>query len=223
MGDTEEAKPETFDEDNEGPKETGGPSLLVYYNAISRLVMAGLLICAGAYTNPTLFSKTPPGDFTYCAVFFIAGTSIFVTVTSIDLMGTKGNGFIAAINSSLYVIAACSLLFGSIFFYPGVNTTAHPIGQYAYIVGTLVVCFAVLWDIARLLLAGNAVPLPFIVALFSALVGAMNFNYGANFLMPEYISNGALVDPVGKGANFFVTGGVCFAIHALAVIKAYLL
>jgi len=78
-------------------------------------------------------------------------------------------------------------------------------------------------DIARLLLAGNAVPLPFIVALLAALVGALNFNYGAAFLMPEYIGNAALSDPVGKSANFFTAGGVCFAIHALAVIKAYLL
>jgi hypothetical protein len=78
-------------------------------------------------------------------------------------------------------------------------------------------------DIARLLLAGNAVPLPFIVALFAALVGALNFNYGAAFLMPEYSSNAALPDPVGKSANFFTTGGAFFVIHALAVIKAYLL
>ena len=143
--DIEDTKPEASFEDDEGPKETGGPSLLVYYNAISRLVMAALLICAGLFTNPTLFVKTPPGDFTYCAIFFIAGTAIFVTVTAIDLMGTKGNGFIAAINSSLYVIAACGLLIGSIYFYPGINTTGHPIGQYCYLGGTLVVCFAVLW------------------------------------------------------------------------------
>ena len=143
--DIEDSRPEGSFEDDEGPKETGGPSLLEYYNALSRLVMAVLLICAGIFTNPTLFVKTPPGDFTYCAIFFIAGTGIFVTVTAIDLIGTKGNGYIAAINSSLYVIAASILLFGSIYFYPGINTTGHPIGQYSYLVGTLVVCFAVLW------------------------------------------------------------------------------
>jgi len=74
-------------------------------------------------------------------------------------------------------------------------------------------------DIARLLRSGNVIPYPFIIALFSALVGAINFNYGANFLMPQYQNT---YDQVQKGGVFFVVGGCCFMIHALAVCKAYL-
>ena len=74
-------------------------------------------------------------------------------------------------------------------------------------------------DIARLLRSGNVIPYPFIIALFSALVGAVNFNYGANFLMPQYLTT---YDQVQKGGLFFVVGGCCFMIHALAVCKAYL-
>ena len=88
---------------------------------------------------------------------------------------------------------------------------------------------AILWDIARLLRAGNAIPYPFIVALFSAGIGAVLFNYGANFLLPDYIfetvdgTRYPVVDAIAKGSRYFIAGGVCFTIHALAVIKAYLL
>lgn len=74
-------------------------------------------------------------------------------------------------------------------------------------------------DIGRLLRSGNVIPFPFIIALFSALVGAVNFNYGANFLMNQYQTS---FDAVQKGGLFFVVGGICFMIHALAVCKAYL-
>jgi hypothetical protein len=74
-------------------------------------------------------------------------------------------------------------------------------------------------DIGRLLRSGNVIPYPYIIALFSALVGAVNFNYGANFLMPQYLTH---PDYVEKGALFFVVGGICFMIHALAVCAAYL-
>ena len=74
-------------------------------------------------------------------------------------------------------------------------------------------------DIGRLLRSGNVIPYPFIIALFSALVCAVNFNYGANFLMPQYVTD---PDYVEKGALFFVVGGICFMIHALAVCAAYL-
>jgi hypothetical protein len=60
------------------------------------------------------------------------------------------------------------------------------------------------------------------VALFAVLVGAVCFNYGAVFLMPAgYIGNRTLA--VHQGAKFFIAGGISFAIHALAVVKAYLL
>jgi|AntRauTorckE5430_2_1112549.scaffolds.fasta_scaffold01002_9 hypothetical protein len=146
------AKESSFRDDGgagkeKGPtEETGGPpSLLVYYNALSRLLMAVFLICAGVYTDPAQFNKTPPGGFYYCAVFFIAGTGIFLTVTLIDLANSKGTGCIAILNSSLYVIAAGSLLAGSIFFYPDVDSMGHPIGQYLYVVGTIIIFVAILW------------------------------------------------------------------------------
>jgi hypothetical protein len=143
--DTENPKQGSSFTDDQGAKDEGSRSLLVYYSVLARLVMAVLLICAGYFTIPGVFIKTSPADFTYAAVLFIAGTGIFVTVTLLDLMKARGNGCIAVMNSSMYVIAACGLFAGGISFYPGVNTTVHPIGQYCFLVGSLVICGAVLW------------------------------------------------------------------------------
>jgi len=56
------------------------------------------------------------------------------------------------LNSSLYVFGAAALEAGSIAFFPGVqdtvtcnNTKPCALGQYLYIAGSLVVCFALLW------------------------------------------------------------------------------
>jgi len=56
------------------------------------------------------------------------------------------------VNSSLYIFGAAALEAGSIAFYPGVmdNVTCNgakpcALGQYLYVAGSLVVCFALLW------------------------------------------------------------------------------
>lgn len=219
---------DTMKPTTEAAEETGSGKkpFIVYYNALSRVVMAAFLIAAGVYTIPNVFLQSPQKDFTLCASFFIIGTGLFLICTLIDFKSTIGNGWVAMLNSSLYVFGAAALEAGSIAFFPGVqdtvtcnNTKPCALGQYLYIAGSLVVCFALLWDIARLLRSGNVIPYPFIIALFSALVGAVNFNYGANFLMPQYQDT---YDQVEKGGLFFVVGGCCFMIHALAVCKAYL-
>lgn len=215
---------------DDAAEEAGGGSgrkpFIVYYNALSRVAMAAFLIAGGTYAIPDVWLTTPTQNFQYCAIFFIVGTFLFLVCTLIDFKSTCGNGFIALVNSSFYIFGAAALLAGSIAFFPGMmdnvtcyNYTPCPLGQYLYIGGTLGVCFALLWDIGRLLRSGNVIPFPFIIALFSALVGAVNFNYGANFLMNQYQTS---FDAVQKGGLFFVVGGICFMIHALAVCKAYL-
>ena len=162
-----------------------------------------------------------------CAIFFIIGTGLFLIDTVIDFLGSIQGGIVAMANASLYIFGSAALVAGSVAFYPGImdGTTCYgyspcPLGQYLYIAGTCTVGFALLWDTARLLRSGNVIPVPFIVAIFSALAGAINFNYGANFLMPQYQT---WPDGVQKGGAFFVVGGIFFMIHALAVVKAYLL
>lgn len=44
----------------------GGKSFIVYYNALSRVVMAAFLIAAGTYAVPDVFLGTPNGNFQYC-------------------------------------------------------------------------------------------------------------------------------------------------------------
>jgi len=234
LADEEVPEPEAVDDtikqtevaEEAGDDSSAGKPFIVYYNALSRVVMAAFLIAAGSYAIPDVWLNSPSKDFQNCAIFFIIGTGLFLICTLIDFKSTIGNGLIAMVNSSLYVFGAAALEAGSIAFYPGVmdNVTCNGIkpcalGQYLYVAGTLVICFALLWDIARLLRSGNVIPYPFIIALFSALVGAVNFNYGANFLMPQYLTT---YDQVQKGGLFFVVGGCCFMIHALAVCKAYL-
>ncbi|GFH55819.1 hypothetical protein CTEN210_12295 [Chaetoceros tenuissimus] len=206
-----------FDDEKGGAdNESSSKGFLVYYNTLMRLVMSAFLIAAGAFTIPSVIVPTykEAFDFQYCAVCFIIGTGIFFTCTLIDFMGAVGNGTIAMLNSSLYVLGSLALVIGSIFFYPDVNTTGEPVGQYLYIAGTLTVCSG---------LFGNVIPFPFIVALFSALVGAINFNYGANFLLPLYTNVAGWDVAVEKGGRFFIVGGVCFAIHSFAIVKAYLM
>mmetsp|Transcript_15040 Transcript_15040/g.21370 ORF Transcript_15040/g.21370 Transcript_15040/m.21370 type:complete len:247 (-) Transcript_15040:8-748(-) len=225
VGDTTKQEEEVA-ADGAGGDSGGKKPFIVYYNALSRVVMAGFLIAAGLFAIPDFWLKTPSKDFQYCAIFFIIGTFLFLICTLIDFKSSFGDGFTAVMNSSLFVVGAAALEAGSIAFYPGVmdNVTCNGVkpcalGQYLYTAGTLVICFALLWNIARLLRSGNVIPYPFIIALFSALVGAINFNYGANFLMPQYQTT---YDQVKKGGVFFVVGGCCFMIHALAVCKAYL-
>ena len=50
------------EEADEG-KGGGGKSLLVYYNALSRVVMAAFLIAAGTYALPDVIVTTPTSDF----------------------------------------------------------------------------------------------------------------------------------------------------------------
>jgi hypothetical protein len=97
-----------------------GKSLLVYYNALSRIVMAGFLTAGGAYAIPKVFNTSPTQDFKYCAIFFIIGTGLFLICTLIDFMGAVGNGRVAMLNSVLYIFGAAALEAGSIAFYPGV-------------------------------------------------------------------------------------------------------
>ena len=44
----------------------GGKPFIVYYNALSRVVMAAFLIAAGVYTIPNVFLQSPQKDFTLC-------------------------------------------------------------------------------------------------------------------------------------------------------------
>ena len=116
---------------------------IVYYNALSRVVMSGFLIAGGLYAIPEFFTKTPTADFTYCAIFFMIGTGLFLIAALIDFMSTVGNGAVA-MNSSLYVLGTGALEAGSVVFHPKLGIT-DPIGQQLYIAGTCVVGFALLW------------------------------------------------------------------------------
>mmetsp|Transcript_31005 Transcript_31005/g.48559 ORF Transcript_31005/g.48559 Transcript_31005/m.48559 type:complete len:171 (+) Transcript_31005:159-671(+) len=139
------------EEDEVAADEAGGdiggkPPFLVYYNALSRVVIAGV------FAIPDVWLNTPSNGFQYCAIFFIIGTFLFLVCTLIDFKSSIGNGLIAVINSSLYIVGAAALEAGSIAFYPGVmnNVTCNGVkpcalGQYLYVAGTLVICFALLW------------------------------------------------------------------------------
>jgi len=52
----------------EAAEETGSGKkpFIVYYNALSRVVMAACLIAAGVYTIPNVFLQSPQKDFTLC-------------------------------------------------------------------------------------------------------------------------------------------------------------
>lgn len=43
-----------------------GKPFIVYYNALSRVVMAAFLIAAGSYTLPDVWLKSPTKDFKLC-------------------------------------------------------------------------------------------------------------------------------------------------------------
>lgn len=138
-----------FDDEKGGAEnESSSKGVLVYYNTLMRLVMSAFLIAAGAFTIPSVIVPTykESFDFQFCAVCFIIGTGIFFTCTLIDFMGAVGSGnTVAMLNSSLYILGSLALVIGSIFFYPDVNTTGEPVGQYLYIAGTLTVCSGLLW------------------------------------------------------------------------------
>lgn len=138
----------TFDDEKGGAQnESSSKGFLVYYNTLMRVVMSAFLIAAGSFTIPSVIVPTykESFDFQYCAVCFIIGTGIFFTCTLIDFMGATGNGTVTMLNSSLYILGSLALVIGSIFFYPDVNTTGEPVGQYLYIAGTLTVCSGLLW------------------------------------------------------------------------------
>ena len=136
-----------FDDEKGAENNSSSKGFLVYYNTIMRVVMSGFLIAAGVFTIPSVIVPTykESFDFQYCAVCFIIGTGIFFTCTLIDFMGATSNGMVAMFNSSLYILGSLALVIGSIFFYPDVNNTGEPVGQYLYIVGTLTVCSGLLW------------------------------------------------------------------------------
>lgn len=46
--------------------DSGGKPFIVYYNALSRVVMAAFLIAAGVYAIPDIWLNTPSQDFGYC-------------------------------------------------------------------------------------------------------------------------------------------------------------
>lgn len=146
MTDIENKRETSFSDEKGEEQQSTSPSLLVYYNALSRVVMAGFLIAAGVYTLPTMIATTPRKDFQYCSIFFIIGTGLFWIVTILDFVGIIGDGLVAILNSSFYVIGAGCLEVGSIFFYPGVDKSAGAdIGQYLYVIGTLCVIVGLLW------------------------------------------------------------------------------
>jgi len=205
------------------PVEKGAPGLPsmipVLINVTSRLCMGIMFIFTGAFFLPDVYTSFAPGNFLYGASFFITGASLFLVAASIDFMGSFGQGVVAMINASLYVIAAIQLIVGSVYFLPRVYTSDPPIGNWLYVTGTLTASAALVWDMFRLMAKGAKVPLPFIVALFSALIGALCFTFGACFLFPIYLTGPEAIE---KGAGFFIAGGVFFLVHSLAVIKAYL-
>lgn len=124
---------------------SGKISPLVYFNSLSRVVMAAFLIAGGVYAIPDIFLDSPTEDFKFCAIFFMIGTGLFLTVALIDFKGTIGNGTVAMTNSSMYVIGAATLEAGSIAFYPGLDKSGEPLGQLLYVAGTCVVAFGLLW------------------------------------------------------------------------------
>jgi hypothetical protein len=56
-------QPEAADEAGDGG---GGKPFIVYYNCLSRIVMAVFLIAAGSYTIPSVWLNSPTGDFKNC-------------------------------------------------------------------------------------------------------------------------------------------------------------
>ena len=44
----------------------GGKPFIVYYNALSRVVMAAFLIAAGCFAIPDVFLKSPTANFKIC-------------------------------------------------------------------------------------------------------------------------------------------------------------
>ncbi len=71
---SDEEVPETVGDTTKEDKEeeaaaadSGGKKpFIVYYNALSRVVMAGFLIAAGLFAIPDFWLNTPSGDFMYC-------------------------------------------------------------------------------------------------------------------------------------------------------------
>jgi len=65
VGDTTKQEEEVAT-DGAGGDSGGKKPFIVYYNALSRVVMAGFLIAAGLFAIPDFWLKTPSKDFQYC-------------------------------------------------------------------------------------------------------------------------------------------------------------
>mmetsp|Transcript_9084 Transcript_9084/g.19020 ORF Transcript_9084/g.19020 Transcript_9084/m.19020 type:complete len:245 (-) Transcript_9084:292-1026(-) len=191
-----------------------GSRMLLYFTTFSRFAVASFLTSAGCHVIPAVYLDTPTQDFKYASIFFILATGLLIVNAMIDFF--QARGVVARTNAFLHILAPAVLEAGSISLYPGINKSGQPLAQYFFLVGTTIVCVAVFGDIGRLLHRGSAVSIASIVSQFSVIVGAVNFNYGTAFLMPEYLTS----DPaIAKGGRFFVAGGVCFFVNAFATLR----
>lgn len=126
------------------------PSGIVYVNALLRLIMGPFLIAAGSLTRPVNFLKTKHDPFYECAICFCVGTGCFFLAALIDVIGSLKNGVSSYVNASLYPIGALVLFIGSVFFIPEVSNknnyeyASAAVGQWCYIIGTLIVIAALL-------------------------------------------------------------------------------
>ncbi len=67
VGDTTKQEEEVAAADEAAGGDSGGKKpFIVYYNALSRVVMACFLIAAGLFAIPDFWLNTPSGDFMHC-------------------------------------------------------------------------------------------------------------------------------------------------------------
>jgi hypothetical protein len=190
----------------------------VVFATAPRLLMGPLFLAAGICCYPAVTNY----HFTCMAWFFEVGSwCFFIAATQELLPQLKSFSAVPAMNAFMYVAASVLIMIGSLWFLPNVQAKfPHPdLGQQCYTAATVVIISAVLWDMSRLLLVGAKPILQQILAMTSALAGAICFLLGAYSVYSQFWKVPGAFE---RGATFFVVGSIFFIVHGISVTSAVL-
>ncbi|KAJ1633310.1 hypothetical protein T492DRAFT_981930 [Pavlovales sp. CCMP2436] len=189
-------------------------------------IVGGLAFCVG--TAVYYFDAWPPAELVAAALYTV-GASMYL---SVDLYGVWTSG--ASVNRALSVAGTAFYVVGSVGFMPAIYTSAPALGNWCYILGSVLVCTSQLWK-ARRLVAGErdragvrtwcsrARLRLFFVDLsieLSAALGAFCWLIGALLLVIPFDGDG---EAYWAGVGAWMTGSISFTAGAviLALRPAY--
>jgi len=185
---------------------------------VPRLVMGPLFLAAGILCYPRFNNY----DFTCAAWLFEAGSWCFFIAACQDLLPhLKSFSVVPVLNAFMYVAGSLLIMIGSLWFLPNVQAKFphENLGQQCYSAATVIIISAVLWDMSRLLLMGAKPIIQQVLAMTSAIAGAICFLLGAYSIYAEFW---VLENSFNRGASFFVAGSIFFMVHGLSVTSAVL-